>query len=69
MSEREHTDRMTVYVDAEDVQRRIKRLEINYDVSFHATKSDIHQAIFNVALDDEERLVAEIRRLQAGDDE
>ena len=66
---RETTDRITVYVDTKEVQRRIKQLELNHDVVLNAQKRDIHQAIFNVAFDHSDEVVAEIRRLRAGDDD
>jgi hypothetical protein len=60
---------MTVYVDCEEVQRRIKELELQDDAVLAANKGTIHQALLNVAFDHPDEVAAEVRRLAAGDDE
>lgn len=65
---RKHTDRMTVYVEYDEVQRRIKELELQDDAVLAANQGTIHQALLNVAFDHPDKVGAEVRRLAAGDD-
>jgi len=58
--------------DVEQFQKRVKKFEIENHAALKAAgaqKRDLYQAAFNVALDHSDEVVAEIRRLQAGDDE
>ena len=58
--------------DVEQFRQRIKQFELDHHAELRAAdarKRDLYQAAFNVALDHSDEVVAEIRRLRAGDDE
>jgi len=57
---------MTVRIDdKQQIEREIKRLEIEYEVFLEAYQYEIYSAVFQLAIDNPDMLLAKLREVRA----